>query len=127
MLAAIRRALSRAAVSSIIRSTDKPGARAVDWWRRKWKGIAAVAALLLGCPVSSIAQQPADQPSGVAPTAVVGRTAAAIAAEGQRTGTLQTYLDEKLVAEHGYYLWRNGCYIRQQSGDFYSVPLASCQ
>jgi hypothetical protein len=74
-----------------------------------------------------MAQQPADQPSAVAPTLIVGRTATAIAAEGQRTGTLQTYLDEeKLVAEHDYYLWRDGCYIRQQSGDFYSVPLASC-
>ena len=74
-----------------------------------------------------MAQQPADQPSGAAPTLIVGQTAAAIAAEGRHTGTLQTNLDEKLVAEHDYYLWRDRCYIRQQSGDFYSVPLASCR
>jgi hypothetical protein len=98
------------------------------WWRRKRKVSAAVAALLLGCPISSMAQQPADQPLAVAPpTSIVGQTAAAIAAEGRRTGTLQTNLDEKLVAERDYYLWRDGCYIRQQSGDFYSVPLASCR
>jgi hypothetical protein len=74
-----------------------------------------------------MAQQPADQPSGVAPTLIVGQTAAAIAAEGRHTATLETYLDEKPVAEHGYYLWRDGCYIRQPSGGFYSVPLTSCR
>ena len=97
------------------------------WWRRKRKELAAVVALLLGCPTFSMAQQPVDQPSAVVPTHIVGQPAAAIAAEGRRTGTLQTNLDQKLVAEHDYYLWRDGCYIRQQSGDFYSVPLASCR
>jgi hypothetical protein len=96
-----------------------------NWRRRNRKGI-AVAALLLAHPISSMAQQPAGQQSAVAPTLIVGQPAAAIAAEGQHTGTLQTTLKEKVVAQNDYYLWRNGCYIRQPSGNFYSVPITSC-
>ena len=88
-------------------------------------GIIAANALTIS---QAMAQQPSDQPSGAAPIPIVGRTAAVIAAEGQRTGTLQTYQDDPhLVAEHYYYLWRDGCYLRQTSGDFVSVPLASCR
>jgi hypothetical protein len=87
-------------------------------------GIIAASALTIS---QAMAQQPADQPSGAAPIPIVGRTAAAIAAEGQHTGTFQRYQDRKLFAEHGYYLWRDGCYLRQTSGDFVSVPLASCR
>ena len=87
-------------------------------------GIIAANALTIS---QAMAQQPSDQPSGAAPIPIVGRTAALIAAEGQRTGTLQTYQDRNLVAEHDYYLWRDGCYIRQMSGNFVSVLLASCR
>jgi hypothetical protein len=77
----------------------------------------------------AIAQQPSNQPSGAAPELIVGQTAAAIQAEGQRTGVLQRYHEppHDLFAEHPYYLWRGGCYIRQLSGAFYSVPIESCR
>jgi hypothetical protein len=76
----------------------------------------------------AMAQQPVGQPLA-APLLIVGRTAATIVAEGQRTGVLQRYQDDRheLIAEYEYYLWREACYIRQPSGTFYSVPSESCR
>jgi len=88
-------------------------------------GIIAASAVTIS---QAIAQQPSNQPSSTAPLLIVGRTAAAIVAEGQHTGVLQRYLDRNLVSEHDYYyLWRDACYIRQSPGAFYSVPVESCR
>src|SRR5215469_9539353 len=86
-------------------------------------GFIAVSALSIS---QAIAQQPANQQSAPAPILIVGQAAAAITAEGQRKGTLLTTQDSRMVAREYYYLWRDGCYIRQPSGDFQSVPLTSC-
>ena len=74
----------------------------------------------------AMAQQPTSPPLSE-PDRIVGRTAAAIVAEGERKGTLQTYQDTKLVSEHPYYLWHDSCYIRYASGVFYSASIESCR
>lgn len=75
----------------------------------------------------AVAQQPASRPLAE-PLLIVGRTAAAILADGQYSGKLQRYREPHILfAEYEYYLWRDGCYIRQPSGAFYSVPTESCR
>jgi hypothetical protein len=92
---------------------------------RRLLGFIAATALIIS---QAIAQQSAGQPSDAAPAVIVGRTAVTIAAEGQRMGKLQRYQDDpNLIAEYEYYFWRNGCYLRQSSGDFVSVPIESCR
>ena len=88
-------------------------------------GIIAATAVTIS---QAVAQQPASQPLA-APLLIVGRTAAAIIAEGQYSGKLQRYYDptRELFAEYPYYLWRDACYIRQPSNTFYSVPIESCR
>jgi len=78
--------------------------------------------------VPSMAQQPADQQPAVGAGAVIGAAAgAAIRTEGVLKGEIQTYQGDKLVVTSPYYLWRDGCYVRFQSGDYQSVPPTACR
>ena len=78
--------------------------------------------------VPSMAQQPANQQPAVGASAVIGAAAgAAIRTEGVLKGEIQTYQDDKLVVTSPYYLWRDGCYVRFQSGDYQSVPPTGCR
>ena len=78
--------------------------------------------------VPSMAQQPANQQPAVGAGAVIGAAVgAAIRTEGVLKGEIQTYQDDKLVVTSPYYLWRDGCYVRFQSGDYQSVPPTTCR
>jgi hypothetical protein len=76
-----------------------------------------------------MAQQPKDQQSGTrAPTgAVDAATAAAIATEGELKATIRTFQSENPSAVYRYYWWRDGCYVRYQSGDYQSVASDYCR
>jgi hypothetical protein len=76
--------------------------------------------------VYAMAQQPANQPpAGRAPAGAAG---AAIGLERQLKATILTFQDGKLAAEHHYYWWRDGCYVRyQSSGNHEAVPPDACR
>jgi hypothetical protein len=96
---------------------------------RKFSGTRNAAALVLlfaWLPVSATAQQPANQPLGGSAPLISAAAGAAIAAEGEHKAIILTSQNDKPVAEHHYYLWRGGCYIRYQSGNYQSVPAGYC-
>jgi hypothetical protein len=84
----------------------------------------AVAALAAIFSVPSMAQQPADQQPAVDAGAAAG---IAIGAEGVLKGEIQTYQGDKLIVTSPYYLWRGGCYVRYQSGNYQPVPPTGCR
>jgi hypothetical protein len=87
-----------------------------------------VAVLVAIFAVPSMAQQPADQQSAAGAVAVIGAAAgSAIGTEGVLKGEIQTYQDDKLIVTSPYYLWRGGCYVRYQSGDYQPVPPTTCR
>jgi hypothetical protein len=77
-------------------------------------------------PVSAIAQQPANQPPGGSAPLISAAAGSAIAAEGEHKAIILTSQNDKPVVEHQYYLWRTGCYVRYQSGNYQSVPAGYC-
>ena len=77
-----------------------------------------------------MAQQPADQKSGIrapAGATIDGATAAAIAAEGELKATIRTFQSDNPSAVYRYYWWHDSCYVRYQSGDYQLVTSDYCQ
>jgi hypothetical protein len=88
---------------------------------------AALVSIFAGPPLSSMAQQPADQRSAVPPPKAVDEaSAAAIAAEGELKSTIRTFQGDNRSAVYRYYWWRDNCYVRYQSGNYELVPSDYC-
>lgn len=89
---------------------------------------AASGSIFASSSLSSLAQ-PADQQSKTGPPAravVDAATAAAIAAEGELKSTIRTFQGDNPSAVYRYYWWRDGCYLRDQTGNYQVVTSDYC-
>lgn len=95
----------------------------------------SLAAIFAGPPLSTMAQQPANQQpaSGAAASAVAGGTTGTIiGADAEHRATIITYQSDKPesesspVARYEYYRWNSKCYSRYPSGGHVTVPPGYC-
>ena len=88
----------------------------------------AAAGFIVASSSLSAMAQPADQRSNVSPPAstVDSATAAAIAAEGELKSTIRTFQGDNPSAVYRYYWWRDGCYMRDQTGNYQVVTSDYC-
>ena len=70
--------------------------------------------------------QPEPKSGPPARTAVDSATAAAIAAEGELKSTIRTFQGDNPSAVYRYYWWRDGCYMRDQTGNYQAVTSDYC-
>jgi len=90
--------------------------------------LAAAGYIFASSSLSSIAQPADQQPKGGPPARPVidSATAAAITAEGELKSTIRTFQGDNPSAVYRYYWWRDGCYMRDQTGNYQAVTSDYC-